>query len=576
MNELSYWTRRSISRRSVLRGTALGAAGLAGAALVGCGGGDVAGPAPVQPTQPGTPAATPTAGVTAPEPKRGGTLRQTTVSVNPHFSPYHPGTDPSFHNTWRRSTGYYDSLWNMLVTDDPDRIVLLRAAEMYEQVDASTAVVRLRPGLRYHDQPRSQSNSKVNARVADAEDVVANHEYRKVPPAAYVRELRHEMDMTAIDDRTIQLDFAQPYAFLHEASYYLIPREMYDEQVLKEHIPIGTGPYRYKAHQVGSWEEIERNPDYFLEGRPFLDGKRLTFVPDAAAGEAAFRARQTDNYGFENVLQRDSVARDLGDDIFTISEPAASGMNILLNIRVEPFKDIRIREAIHRAINWQRIIDTIYLGNGERTWWGNPANLHYFPIGFDAVREYADYDPQRAAQLVAAAKADGGYSGRELELMTPAEAQTWVDGGRLVGEDLRRAGFDIKLTVEALNVYLQRSGPKDLKDMTKPADFDITMANVIQPYRYMHTDSGSWWNNLGLEDPDVDAIVNKIHQTMDHEARRALSQEFELMLARKYTNTVPGIFTFSHVAWYKHVKGLDFERSRSGTAGWQTEMWFDA
>src|SRR5690606_12124427 len=142
-----------------------------------------------------------------------------------------------------------------------------------------------------------------------------------------------------------------------------------------------------------------------------------------------------------------------------------------------------------------------------------------------------------AAQLVEAAKADGSYDGRELELMLPVEAQDWVDGGRLAAEDLNAIGLNVRPFTEVRNIYLQRAGPKDLDDMSNPSDFDMTMS-VFLSYAFAKTDSGSFWNNASLEDPEIDAKVDEIYATMDAEARRELSHEFEIMLAQKYSNFV--------------------------------------
>jgi ABC-type transport system substrate-binding protein len=43
---------------------------------------------------------------------------------------------------------------------------------------------------------------------------------------------------------------------------------MLDEQTLKTTPPVGTGPYMYKSHQQNTNEEVVRNPDYFVKGRP--------------------------------------------------------------------------------------------------------------------------------------------------------------------------------------------------------------------------------------------------------------------------------------------------------------------
>ena len=75
------------------------------------------------------------------------------------------------------------------------------------------------------------------------------------------------------------------------------------------------------------------------------------------------------------------------------------------------------------------------------------------------MHDLVGHDKQKAAQLVAAAKSDGGYDGPELEFMLPAETQTWVDSGRFMADDLKDVGLNVKTKQEVRNIYLLRAGP---------------------------------------------------------------------------------------------------------------------
>ena len=44
---------------------------------------------------------------------------------------------------------------------------------------------------------------------------------------------------------------------------------------------LGSGPFRVKEWQRGSFHEFERNPDYFKEVLPYLDGYRSNTIVDA-------------------------------------------------------------------------------------------------------------------------------------------------------------------------------------------------------------------------------------------------------------------------------------------------------
>ncbi len=581
----NYWTRRSISRRAALRGAGLGVAGLAGAALIGCGDDDDDEAAPAAATATAAGAATAAATATATEeakdqPKPGGNLRYADEAVAPHFSPFHPGVDPSYHNTFRRSTGYYDNLWGNRDTRDPARQQYLRLAESIEQVDDQTVIVKMQRA-NFHDNPASKKfNSIVGARMLTAEDVAARFAFIAEPPASSNKFVRDDLTVSAVDELTVKFDAARASAFFYDGDGantrpYEVPQEMLDETVLKEEVPIGTGPYMFKRYQVGSQEEMVRNPDYFVKDRPYIDQRTLTIVPDSAADEAAFRSNQLDRISFQNIRQAESVGRDLGDKIveFVYPAPSSSAMALLLNVRREPFTDIRFREAIHRSINRQRVIDVVYFGDSELTWVFEPGRSNRFPLGWDGVKDLVGYDPQRAKQLVDAVKADGIYDGRELHFMLPVEAQTWVDAGRLIGEDFEAVGIKVRLEPIVRNIYLQKAGPKP-KDANESNDFDITMS-VMLGYEHFKSKPGSFWQNANLEDEEIDAIIAQIETTVDAEQRAELSHRFERMMAEKYSVFVPIQAAFIHAAFYADVKGVDFEMSRSGTGGWQLDIWFD-
>lgn len=560
----NYWE-TTLARRISRRRALIGAGSLgAGPVLAACGGGDdgAQGGASGKAEQEGTP-------------KPGGTWRTATITLSPHFSPYHRGADPSAHQNWRRINGYYDKLWGLRNTTDPARLVYPNLASSIEQVDELTVIVKMQRAF-YHDQPQSKSNAKVQARQATAEDFAASFEFMKAGQtgeilASAISTGKDLKSVTAIDQTTVRYDMYRPLAFFYESgsgganAAYAIPREMLETDTIKQDIPIGTGPFMFKGYQQGSIEEAVRNPNYFLKDRPFLDGKKLTFVPDDAAQEAAFRANQIDSFGFSNIRQRDSVAADLGDRIKVVDTlGGGTGIAFMVNIHRKPFDDVRVREAMYRAVNVQRIIDVVFFGDAVRSWFFADTNYERFPLGYQAVEKYVSYDPKKAADLMRAAAVDPN---KTYEIMLPAQSQTWVDSGRLAAEDWGKVGMKVKNDPQVLSIYLSRAGPK-------PGDFDITMG-VFQDYRAARTVPGYFWENTGLEDAEMDAIIEQIYGAVDAQKRKELSQKFELMLAQKYSNFMPMLVPNAHTGLYSFIKGRDMEMSNTGLGGWQPNIWFD-
>ncbi|MGH2602158.1 MAG: ABC transporter substrate-binding protein, partial [Dehalococcoidia bacterium] len=99
--------------------------------------------------------------------------------------------------------------------------------------------------------------------------------------------------MSAIDERTVRFEMFGPRAFFFEeggGAGAIAPKEMLDEKTLKETPPVGSGPYQYKTHTQASIEEATRFESFRDKEQPYITEKKLTFVPDEAAMEAAFRS----------------------------------------------------------------------------------------------------------------------------------------------------------------------------------------------------------------------------------------------------------------------------------------------
>jgi peptide/nickel transport system substrate-binding protein len=556
----AYWQRRFGRRTLVRTGAVAGAA----AFLAACGGGkDKKSDGQGQSIFDKTPV---TSGAAAAEgtPKPGGQFREADITQAPHFSPFHPGADPSHVNFWRRLNGYYESLWVMKQVNIPDRLVL-ELASSYEQVDPTTVVVKLNPS-KFHNRPPA------NGRDVTAEDVTATMQFLMKPPAsggAFFQSGKDLKSVTAVDASTVRFETFGPRAFFFEETRggihnakVIIPKEMLDEKTLKETVPVGSGPYEYKTHTQGSIEEVKRYEGYRVKELPYIAEKKLTFVPDQAAIEAAFRANQIDLTAFTDIKQKESVARDLGTKIVTHDRPSDSGMALIVNIHRAPWNDIRVREALYRAIDVDRVINTVFFGDAERTWYFSKARPERNPLGPEPVMQYISYDPKKAADLL---KASGMDLTKEYEFMLPVEAQTWVDSGRLMAEDFAKVGLKTRLNPIVRNIYLQRAGPK-------PGDFDISMS-VLLDYQYAQTNSGTFWDSTSLEDPEVDALIAKIFETIDTKQRDKLSEEFQVMLARKYSNFIPILSTMEHYAWYSYLKGVDADyHPRRGV---QLKRWLD-
>jgi hypothetical protein len=62
---------------------------------------------------------------------------------------------------------------------------------------------------------------------------------------------------------------------------------------------------------------------------------------------------------------------------------------------------------------------------------------------------------------------------------------------------------------------------------------------------------------------------------VDTKEQDKLAVEFQMMLARKYSNLIPMLSTNVHYGWYAYLKGFNPDFGRGSFLGWQDDRWLD-
>ena len=142
---------------------------------------------------------------------------------------------------------------------------------------------------------------------------------------------------------------------------------------------VGSGPFRLVEYVPETEYEHERNPNYFKDGLPFLDGMKVFFITDANRLTAAYRAEQVlmPNFGDIGLSVRDleQMERDLAGQIVLHWVPPHGFDGTFVNPERPPFDNAKVRKAIYLAIDRLDYIDTLLAGRGAmgtpfppRTW----------------------------------------------------------------------------------------------------------------------------------------------------------------------------------------------------------------
>ncbi|HEU4637252.1 MAG TPA: ABC transporter substrate-binding protein, partial [Candidatus Binatia bacterium] len=194
-----------------------------------------------------------------------------------------------------------------------------------------------------------------------ARDVKASYDKIIFPPegVASARKASFAMvdNIEAPDDATVVFrlkhiaasflaNLASPWNFIYSAERLKKDPRWYEKNIL------GSGPFIFGEHVAGSHWTGKRNPNYFMAGRPYLDGFRAVFIRDTAPRVAAVRSGQVlaEFRGF-NPAARDDILKALGNKALVQESPWACNILVALNNEKKPFNDVRVRRALNLAID---------------------------------------------------------------------------------------------------------------------------------------------------------------------------------------------------------------------------------
>lgn len=216
--------------------------------------------------------------------------------------------------------------------------------------DALTYTFKLRKGVKFHD--GSELTSK---------DLKATYDKIVFPPEGVVSARQASYDLVrkieAPDPHTLvfQLkhlsasflaNLASPWNFVYKADILAKDPRWYEKNIM------GTGPFTFVEYVAGSHWVGKKNPNYFMKGRPYLDGYRAVIIRDTAPRVASVRSGQTlvEFRGF-NPAARDDIVKSAGSKMVVQETPWACNILVSINNEKKPFNDVRVRRALSLAID---------------------------------------------------------------------------------------------------------------------------------------------------------------------------------------------------------------------------------
>jgi len=106
------------------------------------------------------------------------------------------------------------------------------------------------------------------------------------------------------------------------------------------------GPFTFAEYQLGQSIKGVRNPDYYHQGLPYLDGFTGIYADKQAVRVDAIRAdRAAMEFRGLPPSARDQLVKELGDRIAVQESDWNCGNLVTPNHKKKPFDDVRVRRA---------------------------------------------------------------------------------------------------------------------------------------------------------------------------------------------------------------------------------------
>jgi len=272
--------------------------------------------------------------------------------------------------------------------------------------DSRVWTFKIRQGVKWHNVP------PLKGRELTAADVKYCYEqYAKEGVQAFT--FQEIEGMETPDKHTLRVHLKTPNTLfpqnVAESVTVIFPREVLEEDGdLKKRL-IGTGPYILKEHTRKVRIVLQRNPDYYDKGRPYLDEMVILSTPDSATRKAAFRTGQSEILHVASPSEVEVILKTNPTAVAQEYKDWLAPFGLALSQDKPPFNDLRVRRAISMAIDRQKQVDTLYEGHGIAGW-GVP--YVYYRDSRPTLKELGpwwQYRPEEAKKLMAEAGHAKGF-----------------------------------------------------------------------------------------------------------------------------------------------------------------------
>ena len=344
---------------------------------------------------------------------------------------------------------------------------------------------------------------------------------------------------------------------------------------------IGSGPFIITDFKPQEFYSYEKNPNYFKEGRPYLDGAKVFIIRGLARQVAAYEAEQvvgewSPTGGGTPPLEMRALEKRTDGRLRAINMPGAVMWWILVNPEIPPFDDPNVRKAMNLAIDRYQAIELGFDGVASLGTYFPPAALRGLGITDADIEKIPGFrkdktaDFAEAKRLLTAAGHPNGFKAVFAGGNTTSAIKTMEQMAAQL-----RADVGIDLTIQSLPVADAHSGMRDGKFAVEQA---VTGMVIHDPADILGQSflAGAGRNPQDYIDPKIADLYDKQTREPDPVKRTALLTELFNYLSSEGTTShaLPYVWSFSSGILDSRIRNYVIPPTQHLSRKWD-QVWWD-
>ena len=332
--------------------------------------------------------------------------------------------------------------------------------------------------------------------------------------------------------------------------------------------PVGTGPFKMGEWKRSQYVRLDRNPDYFEQGRPYLDSVIARIIGQPTARTQAIKAGEVD-------LVYRLAANDrtilLADPNLTIGTADSSPTNTVMfaNLSRKPLDDKRVRQALAAATDREYLNKFAFAGDSLTSTMPFPTMIPWIVNPDIDYRKMYPFDKDKANAMLDAAGYKRDASGKRFGVKLTIYATQYPEFQQVaIALKSMWQAIGVELTSESLEdatliqkVFTERDFDLSLQSYASYGDPAIGVARTFSSGQVGKPNG----NAAGYSNPEIDKLFADGERALSNEDRAPFYKKAQVILAedlptlpmREYTPS-DALSKRVHDLWGKYQGYGDF------------------